>query len=197
MKNITKVNEVATDDVKMLRFRLNNGWDYIWVTYHDQKGFISITSSFGNYSYIWSSMGKGVTLREFFLRANCDYLAEKLYHESRNELHYFSFSSAIQDIKKAVAAEVKAKSITRSEAKVILEELKDWSDEADSEMSQETFLRDFFAYEALSTFDCEPWHSNYGLKVKGTFLTLRDEIVPLIKDHFSNELKKGYTSEVA
>ena len=190
-KNIQEVTDIYQETSKMVRFRLNKGWDYVWVTYHEERGFISITSSFGNYAYIWNAMGKGVNLTEFFSRAEPDYLAEKLFAAAQKEKNVFHFDLAIKELKTKALRERKSGELSKDEARAILNELSEWADFADSDLSEESFLREFCDRETLIEWDPEPYLSSPGRKLSGSYLVIRDEVIPLLQEYFRGEYSKG------
>lgn len=191
--NIREV-QVTKDVAKMVRFRINDGWDYVWVTYQEEKGFISISSSFGNYSYIWSSMGEGTKLPEFFARADNQYLAHKLFVDSKQEKHTFSFSQAIEELKEELFEIRKEKFMSAEEARDIYNDIVEFSDDHEADTIKETFYYNFTNYKALAAWNPEYWDGDYGRGVSGSFLVLQDEIVPLIKNYFTALAKEHPTS---
>lgn len=187
-KAIQDVTNVYTDSAQMVRFRLNNGWDYVWVTYNDLKGLISISSSFGNFAYIWNSRGEGVSLREFFIEASStDYLANKFFSEDTKKATVFEYSIAIAEIKKLIIDDRKARKISKEEARDLLEELEGMGSDYESE---EMFYRAFFDSKELSEWQPEIYEYTPGRVRSEKYLVLKDEIIPMIQKHFKKELEK-------
>lgn len=190
MRNINKIEAPIVDDVKLVRFRLNGGWDYVWMTYHPTKGFISITSSFGNYSYIWSSMGKGVELQDFFSRADKYYLAEKLFSDSKREKKVFSASDAYEDIKKELFGFLRRGHVSPQDARLIYDELCESEEDFDADSSADLFMNEIFSLKHFIEWQPEPYHSSYGYRTSGSYITLQEELVPLIQDYFKSLVNK-------
>jgi hypothetical protein len=187
-KCIQSIDNVYEDDVKMVRFRLNKGWDYVWITYHDEKGFLSITSSYGNYSYIWSAMGEGTTLRQFFLTANNQYLSDKFFHDRHKEKYAFDLDLAFVEMKKDLFENRRNGGFSSEQAREVFNDIKDWQEWSDSGMSEERFYTEYFDRREISKWNQEPWESNYGRKLSTAYMVLYEEIVPMIRDHFKMEL---------
>ena len=186
MKNFLSINSVTEDVAQFVQFKINNGWDYVWVTFSDAKGFISITSSYGNWSYIWSSMGEGVTLREFFSSAGESYLAAKLFgHENRD---IFNTNDAVKDIKDDIMFERRGGYLSKEKARLLWNEIKELGDYY-QETSRDIFLNAFKDNRALVNWCPDWWENKWGLRNKPNFLTLHNEIIPMIKHYFKGELK--------
>lgn len=189
-KNIQEVNNIYEDQVKLVRLRLNKGWDYVWFTYHEAKGMIMITSSYGNWSYIWSAMGDGVTLSQFFQRASADYLSDKLI--DREDKVKFDSDNAFRDLKAEVIQERKDKILTATEARELLTAIQDMSEDFDSnyESDRSRFFDAFYDNEILRGWKEEYWEAGWGLRPSTKYNTLKNDIIPLIKNYFSGELKE-------
>jgi hypothetical protein len=187
-KGIKSVQEITMDTVQLIQFRLNEGRDYVWVSYHDKKGFLSITSSFGNYSYIWGLTSKRASIRDFFSQADTDYLAGKLFADGHNTKDGFDFCFAIQELKTELLAGRRNARLDRDESRKIFDELTGWQDTSDPRLSREGFYREYFEHDALAKWPVEPWHSNYGERPSTAWVVLKEEIIPLIQKHFTDEL---------
>jgi hypothetical protein len=178
-----KLNEIYEDEAKMVRFRLNDGWDYVWITYHDVKGFITISSSYGNYSYIWSAMGKGVLLKDFFVKADNDYLAQKLYRSTHRSTQRFDSDTAFKELKQMIIQYRRDGSLNKHLARLLFDEIKDWESDSD-ELSREGFYNGFYDQPSLSEWNPDIWYNDLGSVDETGFLTLKNEIIPIIKEYF-------------
>jgi hypothetical protein len=179
--------EVFEDDVKMVRFRLNAGWDYVWLTYHQEKGFISITSSYGNWSYIWSSMGEGTTLSQFFSQADKFYLSNKLWDHKQKKT-YFDLQQGITDIKEEILRERKEEVLSRKDARNLYDLVEDLEEvDGYDDPSEHRFMEAFMDHRILSEWNQEPWESHWGMVAKTDFVYLQDHIIPLIQKYFRGE----------
>lgn len=184
--NDFRISQVYEDDVKMTRFRLNDGWDYVWIVWHNSKGFLSITSSFGVWSHIWSAMGEGYDLKKFFLNADKYYLSAKLYGPDDT---YFNADQAIKDLKKELLKDRRELGTLDCEARLIWNDIEEFeADGLDDHSSRDLFFREMQSYKFLSDWMSEPWEYSIGMKPKGDFLALRDHIIPMIKDHFREKV---------
>lgn len=190
--HIQKVDPVINDSAKMMRFRLNGGWDYVWVTYHEEKGFVSIASSFGSYAYIWSAMGANRVLTQFFCGADPQYLAGKFFSERRMEKHVFDSDLAFKELKRDICKGLRDGDITSHDARRYFDEVKDWEEMADGDnYSSERFYDAFYGNQILTEWQPDFWEANYGRKISGSYLVLQDEIIPMIQE----EMRKGLPLE--
>jgi hypothetical protein len=177
------------ENTKMLRFRLNGGWDYVWVTYHDVLGLITITSSFGNFSYIWASMGEGVRLRQFFIRAEPDYLVNKFFMgRTSNDRDEFQLSRAVNEIKKDIFRERRSGVLRKAEARSLFDAIDEIESELETEVSADLFSRAFLEDKALMEWQPNFYENSYGVAPSPQFLALRDQIIPMIQEEFAHQL---------
>lgn len=188
MTNISSVDNVYKSQIPFVRLRLNKGWDYVWFSYDDEKGFIQISSSYGSWSYIWSAMGEGVTLTEFFQKASDSYLVDKFFGASHKE--YFDADKAVQDIKREIARERRDRYLSKTTARELTDAIQDLSDDLDSnyENDRSRFLEAFTDVETLYNWKPEHWDNSWGMMPTAKYLTLKNEIIPLIKKYFSGNL---------
>lgn len=188
MTNITSVDNVYKSQIPFVRLRLNNGWDYVWFSYDEDKGFIQISSSYGTWSYIWSAMGEGVKLSEFFQKASDGYLVDKFFGASHQE--YFDSDNADRDIRKEIARDRRDGNLTKTEARELVDALQDMVDDFDSnyENDRDRFLEAFSNVEVLQQWRPEYWDNSWGMMPTAKYLTLKNEIIPLIKKYFSGNL---------
>lgn len=190
-QHIQSVNNVYKSQVPLIRLRLNDGWDYVWFTYEDERGFIQIASSYGTWSYIWSAMGEGVTLTEFFQKASAGYLTEKFFGANHKE--YFDADQAIIDIKKEIVRDRKDQNLTATDARELTEAAQDFSDDLDSnyENDRSRFLDAFADVEVLQQWRPEYWDNSWGMRPTGKYLALKNDIIPLIKKYFAGTLTES------
>lgn len=185
-----KVSNIYEDTVKMVRLRLNKGWDYVWFTYNEEKGFISITSSFGNWSYIWSSMGKGEVLSTFFRDAGRDYLSNKLWGKDND---YFDLDEAIKEVKQDIINDRKLdsrpKKVAKAHARLLWKAIEEIGEDFDG-CSRERFMSEFSDNNMLGPWNPDFWEANWGMRLKPGFLTLKNEIIPMIQSYFKGELRE-------
>lgn len=183
-----KVSQIYKDDVKMVRLRLNSGWDYVWFTYHQEKGFISITSSFGNWSYIWSSMGEGTKLSEFFSQANSGYLSNKLM--GRAERKVFDLDDAVKDVKKDIIEERRntPEFLSKEKARSLFDAIDELGEDYEGS-SSEGFANAFSDSRTLMNWNPDFWETSWGFRDSPSFCTLHDEIIPMIQSYFKGELR--------
>lgn len=194
-KHLQSIDGITTGKAEFVRFSLNGGWDYVFVTYVQKIGFITITSSYGNWSYIWSAMGKGTLLSEFFLQADADYLSNKLMDDQ--ERTYFDSDQAIKDIKKRIIQERKDEIIGKTEARDLVNALKELKEDFNSnyENDRNRFLDAFSENDTLYNWFPEFYEPSWGLKATGSYNALKYEIIPMIKDHFKTlEVDNGIQS---
>jgi hypothetical protein len=168
---------ISEKTAKMITFRF--GWDYIVVAYH-QDGFISITSSYGNWSYIWSAMGER-DLPEFFTKANKEYLANKLFGPGQKE---FNGQIAIKNIKEAILRDRKWDILSSQEARDFYE----LTGELPDTNSRDLFWSTYYDL-GLDNFDPEPYEHNWGEQYNMTYLILQERIIPMIQDYFHRQKK--------
>ncbi|MFV8250221.1 hypothetical protein [Bdellovibrio bacteriovorus] len=187
-RNIASVDSAVLSTIQMLSIRLNNGWDWVKVSFDDPKGLIQIESSFGSYSFIWSAMGDGHTLRTFFVKTDKHYLAEKLWHNSHRETEAFVCSEAFVDLKKRIFKERRDGSLLDWEARDLYDAAVEFQDDLGSDASYERFITAMGESEVLNKWDSEPWHCHYGMRPIGRFVCLRDELIPLIQSEFKKTL---------
>jgi len=179
----------AEDKAEMVRFRLNQGWDYVWITYHDTKGFLTITSSYGNWSFIWSSMGEGTTLREFIMRAGDDYLANKMWGKDQE---YFDEDEAVNDIKRSIIEDRRMGYIDSDKARFLWREAEDLGEDYEG-ASRDLFMSAFSDNRHLCEWKTEWWETNWGMRPKPNFMTLRNEIIPMFRRYLKGELLEKAT----
>lgn len=185
MKNL-KVSQVYEDTAKMVRFRLNDGWDYVWITYHDLKGFLTITSSFGNWAYIWSAMGhEGTTLTSFIGKAGDDYLANKMWGKDQE---MFEYDEAVKDIHRQIIEDRRMNLIDSDKARLLWKEAEDLGEDYEG-ASRDMFMSAFSDNRILTDWKCEWWETNWGMREKPAYLTLKNEIIPMIRKYMKGELK--------
>lgn len=184
MKN--KVSQVYEETAKMVRFRLNDGWDYVWVTYNDIKGFLTITSSFGNWSYIWSAMGEGNTLTDFVIKAGDDYLANKMWGKDQE---MFEYDEAVKDIQRAIIEDRRSGVLDSDLARLLWKEAEDLGEDYEG-ASRDLFMSAFSDNRHLSQWKIEWWETNWGMRPKPSFLTLRNEIIPMFRQYLKGELNE-------
>jgi hypothetical protein len=116
----------------------------------NEKGFLSITSSYGNYSYIWSAMGEGTTLRQFFLTANNQYLSDKFFHDRHKEKYAFDLDLAFVEMKKDLFENRRNGGFSSEQAREVFNDIKDWQEWSDSGMSEERFYTEYFDRREIS-----------------------------------------------
>lgn len=178
------VNEVYEDVAKMVRFRLNGGWDYAWITYHDTKGFLTITSSYGNWAFIWSAMGEGVTLTQFIVRAGDDYLANKMWGRDQE---IFECDEAVKDIKRAIIEDRRLGSIDSDQARRLWKEVEELGEDWEG-VSRDLFMNAFSDNRILIEWKPEWWENNWGMREKPAYITLKTEIIPMFRRYLKGEL---------
>jgi len=183
-KNIHEITNIYESTVKMVRFRLNKGWDYVWITYDEERGFITMSSSYGDYSCIWSAIGEGVKLSEFFVTANKGYLVDNFF--TGKESTYFDLDQAKADIKQDVIQGRRDGTIDKEDARAVFDFIRD---ELNYNMSSEEFSNIMFDSEAINNWNQDWWDGSIGMKRKGRYITLRDEIIPMIQKYFKGEFK--------
>lgn len=188
MTNISSVDNIYKSQIPFVRLRLNKGWDYVWFSYDEDKGFIQISSSYGTWSYVWSAMGEGVKLSEFFQKASDSYLVDKFFGASHKE--YFDSDQADRDIRKEIARDRRDGNLTKTEARELIDAVQDMVDDFDSnyENDRSRFLDAFADVEVLQQWRPEYWDNSWGMMPTGKYLTLKNEIIPLIKKYFSGKL---------
>ena len=117
--------------------------------------------------------------------ADKHYLSKKLFSSTRRNSEVFDINQAFKDVKKDLLRDFRqGVRIDAYEVRLIYDELINLEEEMDSERSQEAFINNLFQLENFSKYNHEPFHHNYGFVPCGSFLTLRDEIIPIIKDYF-------------
>lgn len=188
MSNIYEVNEITHPEVKHVRIRLNNGWDIIRVTYTD-TGFIQIFSSFGHYAYNWTAMGEGVTLQQFFgdRTSGCNhYLANKLWHGTRQEQTYFDLDEAIKQAKAYIKEETACCEDTFEEIAFEIENYIEGMGD-----SRDLFISSWMNNSLLNEWIPDIYEYSFGQVLRGRYLTLLNEIIPVIQKYFRGELESG------
>lgn len=190
MKNIHEVNKISKEDVPTITFSLNKSYDYLKITHNIQKnfGFINIMSSFGDYAYIWGAMGEENALPEFFVGADKHYLSNKLFGPEQNE---FDLDKAVKDMKTELFKDRRERNMDHDVAREVYDFIVDEVDCSDG-MSLDLFSKLLWDSDAISKWN-EEWYDgcSWGMRLKCRFLTLRDEIIPLIQQYFKGELKEG------
>lgn len=183
MKN--KVSQVYEETAKMVRFRMNDGWDYVWITYHDIKGFLTITSSYGNWAFIWSAMGEGTTLTDFIIRAGDDYLANKMWGKDQE---MFEYDEAVKDIQRVIIEDRRNKLLDSDKARFLWKEAEELGEEYEG-VSRDLFMSAFSDNRYLIEWKSEWWETNWGMRPKPGFLTLKNEIIPMFRRYLKGELQ--------
>lgn len=182
MSNL-EVNNVYASGAKFVRFRLNKGWDYVWITYDDVKGFLSITSSYGNWSFIWSAMGEGTTLTDFIIRAGDDYLANKMWGRDQE---MFEYDEAVKDIKQSIVEDRRSGHIEKSHARLLWKEAEELGENYEG-VSRDLFMSAFSEFKYLSQWKVEWWETNWGMRPKPSFLTLKTKIIPMFRGYLEGK----------
>lgn len=88
-----KTKDVKSYAVEKLHFRFAQ-WGWMNVFFHDMgkagvggynAGELVIHSDWGTWAYTWTGIAEGESLREFLVKADCDYLARKLMGGQRDK----------------------------------------------------------------------------------------------------------------
>lgn len=192
-KNIYEINEVTHPEVKHARIRLNNGWDIVRLTYTD-SGFIQIYSSFGHYAYHWTAMGEGVTLQQFFgKRASGDnhYLANKLWSSTRENEEYFDADDAVKEIGEYLLDYDQSSSYLEKDDDIYKEIMSEAEDvKSCSGDNRDLFIHHWMSTEILNEWIPEFYEHSFGMRKKGRYNVLLNEIIPLIQDYFNGQLEQ-------
>jgi hypothetical protein len=187
MKRAPNLNfdSVIADSAQMLRFRVNKGYDWVWVTYKDDLGFVSIFSSFGNYAYCWSSRGENVTLRDFFCKANSSYLVDKFFRDCPKMKNTFDVNFAVKTLSREIKTDLKNNVIIKACAKKLFAEV---SEMKESVSDRHEFNNFFSESTLLYSWNEDFYENDYGMVPSTSYLALKNEIIPMIQLNFREQL---------
>lgn len=173
---------------EMKRVILRMGYEWIDFAYTEKnnQGSIMIDSSYGSWNNGWSAMGEDYNIPTFFMKANSDYLANKLWdHDKSNKV--FDSDDANKELKKMILKARKERDIDTDQARVYYDLV---NEELDNEtISRDIWLHSFFNTE-LTDFYPEIYETSIGQETSPTYLSLQNLIIPAIKKYFKGELKK-------
>lgn len=150
---------------------VGEGWALVMMR---EDGFFATISDYGNYAYLWSSIGTD-DFRKFILSLDGAYLARKLKPESHVDADE-SFKNVAEDLK----SRVKDGSLSKDQAKKARQVLARHSSDGD----WEGFLRDQDAHQYFE----EPWGFAIST-LDSDVLSYAEKVLPRLKVVIQKDLE--------
>ncbi len=179
--------EILKPTMYKLRQIENSGCSYALITLtdlHENAGTISIESDYGNWSYMWGSMGGNI--RRFILRTSEDYLMDKFTYNNHKDRDCFRFDKTIKRIKKEIIQARKEMEIERVEAREMYNEVDDLDSNAPDNKDAFYMYADSHCPKLFEFYDWEsfPIETEYGHSLQ----SFMKEVLPVFKDIIRKEL---------
>lgn len=166
--------------IERYHFKSKQDWMYVFV--EDLLGELVIFTGKGAWGYIWSpqSRGENVTLKQFIVSAEEDYLSQKLLG-GRNKCREWDPKATELEFRKQIKKARREKSLTQYKARDLWEsvELCDW--ELGIDIWAANLPHDLnYYFEDLEEYIC--------YRPTQICLQLKNEFIPAIKAQFQKEL---------